>query len=518
MDYRFDESLANRAERFFSELLPFVEGNKAGRPFALEPWQRKIVRDLFGWVRPDGTRKHRIAYIEIPRKNGKSTFAAGLALYLLLADKEKRPQVYSCAGDRDQARIVFNAARSMIEQGGEFLRQKSDLRQYQIRAVANGGWYEACSAEDYKGHGLNPHGIIFDELHVQPNRRLWDSMLSGRGARTQPLVIAITTAGYDRSSICWEVHQRAKLAIEQPESDPSFYGVIYGAEPEEDWTSEDVWRKANPNLGVSVSLEFLREECAAARDNPAAENTFRNLYLNQWTEQAVRWIQMHHWDQCAAQFDESDLIGLPCYAAVDLAATRDVNSMVLLFVMEDGTYRLLPYYWIPQESKDRRGANDRRIVKNWASKGLIRQTSGAVTDYAEVADDVMVLFERFSPLALAYDPWGPAKPFTQMLEARGMPADLFREFRQTIGNFAAPSKEFERLVSSQRIRHNGCPVLRWMAGNVAVKRDLNDNIRPDKEASADKIDGIVASIMALGLAIVEFQGPSVYSSEGQLAL
>ena len=244
MEFHFSEEHAARAERFFSQLRVYVEGEKAGQPFVLEDWQRKIVRDLFGWLREDGTRRYRIAYIEVPRKNGKSTFAAGIALALLLADKEQRPQVYSCAGDRDQARIVFNAARAMLERAHDVLKSKVELRQYQVRARANGGWYEACSADDYRGHGLNPHGIIFDELHVQPNRLLWDAMLSGRGARRQPLVVAITTAGHDRSSICWEMHQRAASAITNPDSDPTFYGCIYGAGDKDDWTSEEVWRKA----------------------------------------------------------------------------------------------------------------------------------------------------------------------------------------------------------------------------------------------------------------------------------
>ncbi len=516
MNFEFKEELARRAERFFEEVLVFVEGEKAGQPFMLEPWQRKIVRDLFGWVRPDGARRYRIAYIELGRKNGKSTFAAGLALYLLLADKEKRPQVYSCAGDRDQARVVFGAARAMVDRGSPALKSKADLRQYQIRATANGGWYEACSAEGYKAHGLNPHGIIFDELHVQPNRILWDAMLSGRGARRQPLVVAITTAGHDRSSICWEVHQRAKAAIEDPESDPTFYGVIYGAEQGDDWTDETVWLKANPNLNVSVSLDFLREECQAAVNNPAAENTFRNLYLSQWTEQAVRWIQMAAWDKCKREFDESDLEGKPCVAALDLASTRDANALSLLFPQDDGSYRVLPYFWIPEDSKSDRTHQDRRILINWASKGIIRTTSGNTTDYYTLARDIEELRKRFDIQVCGFDPWSPAQAFVQICTNEcGFDVDWFKDFRQTISNFAAPSKEFERLVSAGKLNHNGNPVLRWMAGNVAAKRDVNDNIRPDKEASADKIDGIVAIIMGLGLSMQEPPRDTVYERENR---
>ena len=516
--YRFCEETASRAERFFQRQLCYIEGDKAGQPFILEEWQRKIVRNLFGWLREDGTRRYRIAYIEVPRKNGKTTFAAGIALYLLLCDGEQRPQVYSCAGDRDQASIVLNIAKSMVKHGSERLREKARLRQYKIEANANGGWYCATSAEAYSVHGLNPHGIVFDELHTQPNRLLWDAMLSGRGARRQPLVVAITTAGHDRSSICWEMHQRAAAAIADPDSDPTFYGVIYGAGDKDDWTSEEVWQKANPNLGVSVSLEFLREECTAARNNPAHENVFRNLYLNQWTEQAVRWIQMEHWDECRSDASLEDFAGEQCWMGLDLASTRDINALSMLF-RRDGEYHCFVRYWMPAECRDIRGKNDRAQAKRWAEQGLIQQTDGDVADYGVICGDICELAERFDLQVLGYDPWGPARALAQQLTAAGFPGDKLREFRQNVGSFAAPSKEFERLIAGHKFHHDGDPVLRWMATNVAAERDRNDNIRPSKSKSADKIDGIVAAIMALGLSMAEDgPGASVYETGGSLFL
>lgn len=500
MNYWFNDEAASRAVKFFNRQVRFVEGARAGKPFTLEPWQEKIVRDIFGWMRPDGTRRYRTAYIEVPRKNGKSTLCAGLALYLLLCDKEARPQIYSAAGDRGQARIVFDAARAMVSANPR-LEQEADLRQYKIHGNRNGGWYEALSAEAYTKHGLSAHGIVFDELHVQPNRDLWDVLTTSTGARAQPLTIAITTAGFDRSSICWELHQHAKAVAADPDADPTFYGVIYGVEPEEDWTSPEVWAKANPNLGVSLKLEYLQEACQRARDNPEAENTFRNLHLNQWTQQRVRWIAMNTWDACRQEFSEAHYLGKPCYAAIDLASTRDVNALALLFPEDDGTYAVLPYFWVPEQSQSDRTHQDRRQVLNWAAKGFIRKTPGNVTDYDAIAEDIMELKGKFDIQKLAFDPWGPAQAFVQMLQGHGFPSELLQDFRQTITNFAAPSKEFIRLMSCQKLIHNGDPVLRWMAENVAAKRDSNDNIRPDKEASADKIDGIVATIMSLGLAI-----------------
>jgi phage terminase large subunit-like protein len=517
MAYFFDEKKADRAVRFFEGELRHIEGVWAGQAFILQPWQRKIVRDLFGWVREDGTRRYRIAYIEIPRKNGKSTFAAGLALYLLLCDGEKRPQVYSCAGDRAQASIVYGMARRMIELGSPLLADKTERRQYKIHARSSGGWYEAASAEAYTAHGRSPHGIIFDELHTQPNRDLWDAMLSGRGARANPLVIAITTAGHDRSSICWEMHQRAKAAIENPDGDPTFYGCIFGADIADNWTNEETWRRANPNLGASVSLDFLREECEAAKNNPAAENTFRNLYLNQWTEQAVRWIQMHHWDQCREDFDLSEFSGEPVWCGLDLASTRDINALSMVF-KRDTDYYVKCRYWMPEEVADIRGKQDRAQAKRWASQGLITQTDGNVADYGVICAELCEVAERFDLQCLAYDPWGPARAMAQQLATAGFPAEKLKEFRQTIGSFAAPSKEFERRIANQTLHHDGDPVLRWMAGNVAAERDKSDNIRPSKSRSADKIDGIVATIMAMGAAMVDGEVGSVYDTKGSLSL
>lgn len=501
MKYEFSDKAADLAVKFFHTKLRHVTGTGfAGKPFRLEDWQEKIVRDLFGWKRPDGTRRYRTAYIEIPRKNGKTTMAAGLALYLLLCDGEARAEVYSAAGDRGQARVCFEAARDMIASDA---RLSAEAEVYQNRIVSKRlkGFYTALSAEAYSKHGYNPHGIIFDEVHVQPDRQLWDVLRTGVGARRQPLTVAITTAGHDRSSICWELHQRAKSVIADPSVDESFYAVIYGAEPEEDWTDPAVWYKANPNLGKSITLEYMQEKCREAQDNPEAENTFRNLHLNQWTQQAVRWIPMHLWDKCQDDFTEADMLGRPCFAGLDMASTRDTNALTLVFPMDDGSYRVLPYFWIPEESQSDRAHQDRRQVLNWAAKGIIRTTPGPTTGYHEVADDLIELGSMFDIQLMGYDPWGPATPFVQILESKGFPLEKMLIYRQIIGNLTAPSKEFHRLVACGKLRHNGNPVLRWMAENVAAERDKNDNIRPDKAASADKIDGVVATIMALGLAM-----------------
>jgi hypothetical protein len=515
-DFYFDDLAADRACRFFSTQVKLVEGGGAGSAFTLQPWQAKIVRDVFGWKRQDGTRRYRTVYIEVPRKNGKSTLSAGLALYMLLCDGEQRPQVYSAAGDRGQARIVFDSARAMCQANSRVMNEVRLLHN-RILAPKVGGWYEALSAEAYTKHGLSASAIIFDELHVQKTRELWDVLTTSVGARRQPLTVAITTAGYDRSSICWQMHQRAELAIANPASDPYFYGAIFGAKQDDDWTDEEVWRRANPNYGISLFPDYIRERCNEARHNPEAENTFRQLHLNQWTQQAERWIQVDAWDRCQSDLTIDDFAGDQCWASLDLASTRDINSLTLLFKRKDD-YHVFNFYWMPQTPRDIRGRSDRVSVDNWGKQGLIKQTDGNVTDYHVISDDIIGLLDRFDMQILAYDPHGPARALAQILVQSGFPEEKLREFRQDIRTFSAPSKEFERRVGNGTIRHNGDPVLRWMVGNVAAFRDSNDNIRPNKSRSADKIDGVVTTIMCIGLAINDMTSDSVYEKQGSLAL
>jgi phage terminase large subunit-like protein len=500
-EFWFDEKAAARVLRFFRQHVRHVDGRGfAGKPFIPEPWQERILRDVFGWKRTaDDTRRFRTVYLEVPRKNGKTTLAAGLALYLLLCDGEDRPQVYSAAGDRAQARICFESATGMVQKDKR-LTDQAKCWKHRITGESLGGFYTAVSSEAYSKHGFNASGIIFDELHVQPDRDLWDVLTTSTGARKQPLTIAITTAGHDRSTICWELHNRSLRSMERPDEDPAFYGVVYGAAPEDDWTDEAIWRKANPNLGVSISLDYLREACDAAQRSPDAENTFRNLHLNQWTEQAVRWLPMHAWDKCAEAFTAEDMEGQTCFGGLDLASTRDTNSFSLVFPQDDETFRVLNWYWAPEDSVTARAEQDRREVLNWGRKKLLTLTEGNVAHFGRIARDIVELCNRFDVRKIAFDGAGPAAALVQQLEELGIDNERLVRFPQTIMQFSGPSKHLETLVCSHRIHHNGDPVLRWMVGNVSIKRDANDNIRPDKDKSSDKIDGVVALIQGLALA------------------
>lgn len=502
--YFFDDKAADKACDFFGHL-SHIKGRMAGKPFALEPWQRdRIVRPLFGWKRKDGTRKYRTAYIEIPRKNGKSTLCAGIALYLLFCDGEKGAEVYSVAGTRDQALMVFDPAVAMLRRI-PWLAEECHIFKSQKRVVYENSFYRAVAAEAGQIHGTNPHGIIFDELHVQPSRELWDTFQTGRGERRQPLTVAITTAGYDRSSICWEIHEYARRVADPKDSlkDDSFLSVIYGIDGDEDWTDPKVWAKANPNLGVSIFPEFLKEECDKAKDSPQYENTFRRLYLNQWTEQAVRWMPMEHWDGCSEPVEIDDLEGRECCIGLDVSSTRDLTSLVAVFPFPDGEFKILPFFWAPRDAATKRDKQDRQGYMGWA-KTYITLTPGNSVDQLAIREKLWELSERYEIRAVGFDSWNMEECYQQLLR-EGWPEASLHKYPQSFSGYNEPMKRLLELVRDRKISHGGHPVLRWNVSNVVAREDPAGNVRPDKGKSGDKIDGFCAMLMGLGLAL-EFAG------------
>ena len=326
-DFYFDERAATIAVNFFEKLLRHSKGEWAGQPFVLQPWQRdQIIRPLFGWKRPDGTRKYRVAYIEVPRKNGKSSLAAGIANLLLFADDEPSAEVYSAAADRDQAAIVFDEAKAMTE-GAPVLARRVDIYKRSIVDAKTRSVYRVLSADAFTKHGLNVHGVIFDELHAQPNRDLWDVLKTGTGARRQPMFMQITTAGYDRNSICWEQHEYATKVLDGVIEDPEFFAYIAAADVDDDWLDEAIWRKANPSLGVTVKLDYLQAEARRAEQTPAYQNTFRRLHLNQWTQQETRWLSLEAWNLCSRPLDVEHLKLAVWYSmAIEGVATLNIGA------------------------------------------------------------------------------------------------------------------------------------------------------------------------------------------------
>ena len=352
-DSHYDKAAADYAVGFI-QCLCHTKGTWAGKPFELIDWQEQIIRDIFGTIKPNGYRQFNTAYIEIPKKMGKSELAAAVALLLCGGDGEARAEVYGCAAVRQQAGIGFEVAADMVRMCPALNRRVKILTATKrIVYTPTNSFYQVLSAEAYSKHGFNIHGVVFDELHTQPNRKLFDVMTKGSGdARMQPLYFLITTAGTDTKSICYETHQKAKDILEGRKIDPTFYPVIYGADEGDDWTDPKVWKKANPSLGITVGIDKVKAACESAKQNPAEENSFRQLRLNQWVKQAVRWMPMDKWDRCAFATSEDDLEGRVCYGGLDLSSTTDITAFVLVFppLDEEDKYVILPYFWIPEEN------------------------------------------------------------------------------------------------------------------------------------------------------------------------
>lgn len=511
--YWYDEKAAEHAVSFFEEYLRHSKGEWAGQPLILEPWQRdEIIRPLFGWKRKDGTRRYRTCWVEVPRKNGKSTLAGGIALYLLRADREPGSEVYSAAADKEQAGIVFRAAASMVESSPELSKRLKPYRRVIVDPKDSTKFYKILSADAFRQHGLNAHGVIFDEVHAQPTRDLWDVLTTATGSRRQPLTFAITTAGTDQESICWELHEYARQVKEGIIVDESLLVVMYGADPEEDWTDEAVWAKANPNLGVSIKLDYLREHCEKAKRLPSYENTFRRLHLNQWTSQLTRWIPMREWDLCIGEVSAADLEGWECYAGLDLSSTTDVTALVLVF-RKGKKVKVLPYFWIPEENVTEKAKLGSVKYDVWVKQGHIFTTEGNAIDHDAVILKIKELMKVYNIKELAFDRWGAAQIVTG-LQKLGIEVV---QFGQGYASMSAPSKMLETLVLSHDLEHGGHPVLRWMADNVVARQDPAGNLKPDKEKSKKKIDGVVALIMAIGRAFAQDAG-SVYAERGFVAL
>jgi phage terminase large subunit-like protein len=496
---RWDGEAAERAIGFF----PFLQHSKgewAGKPIHLSPWQAFTAGSVFGWKRADGTRRFRISYKEVARKNGKSTEAAGIGLYLLIAEGEPGAEIYTSATKLDQARIVHGEAIRMVK-SSRALSGRVAVFKNNLSVEATNSKYEPLGADSKTLDGLNPSGVIADEVHAWPGRQLWDVLETATGARRQPLLFAITTAGFDRHSLCWELHDYAARVLEGAVPDDSFFAYVATLDPEDDWRDEACWAKGNPNLGFSVRLEEMREKFRKALELPSEQNAFRRLRLNEWTDQQTAWLSRELWERGARPVDVNALLGRPCYGALDLASTSDVTAWVLVFPMDDGTYHLLPRFWIPGDSAADRERKDRVPYRHWAAKGLITLTPGNVTDYARVEADVKADAERFRIEDVAYDDWN-ATHMALNLQAHGL---KMVKFTQNLRNFNEPTKQFEALLKEGKIVHGSHPVLDWMAGNVSIITDNSGNIRPVKpdHKESRKVDGIVAAVMALGRALLQ---------------
>lgn len=512
----YDKKKADRAVTFIENLC-HTKGKWAGTPFWLLPWQEQLIRDIFGIVKPDGNRQFRTAFVEICKKVGKSELAAAVALYLLYADNEPSAEVYGAAADRQQASIVFDVAKQMVEMSPALMK-RSKLMGATKRIVnySNAGYYQVLSAEVGGKHGFSVSGLVFDEIHTQPNRQLYDVLTKGSSdARQNPLHFIITTAGNNRHSIAYELHTKAVDILEGRRVDPTFYPVVYGLKDDEDWEDEANWYKVNPSLGYTVDIERLRDAYREAKQNPADEITFKWLRCNMWVSSTVAWIPDAIYMRGNEPIDMDALAGRDCYAGLDLSSTGDITALVLIFPPrdEEEKYVLLPYFWIPEETIPRRVKANSVAYDIWEKQGYIMSTEGNVIHYDFIEKFIMDLSEKYHILEIAVDRWN-ATQMIQNLEGEGF---TIVPFGQGFSSMSAPTKEFYRLLMEGRIIHGGNPVLRWMAGNVVIDTDPAGNIKVTKAKSKEKIDGIVAAIMALDRCIrQEGQSGSVYDERGLL--
>jgi phage terminase large subunit-like protein len=505
--YRFNPKLVDRDGRSFYpadnlcafiERLPHVKGPLAGESITLEPWQIFILSTVFGWVKSDGKRRYRRSYIEVPRGNAKSTLSSAVALYMLAADGEGGAEVYSLATTRDQARIVFGDAQTMARRSAGFRsRFAVNVGAHNMHVLASGSKFEALSAEGSTLDGLNIHFGCVDELHAHKTRTVYDVVVTGTGKRDNSLLWVITTAGSNRAGICYEARTFVTKLLNGVFEDDTQFGIVYGLDDGDDWTTENALVKANPNWGISVRPEILGPLQAKAMQLPSAVNNFKTKHLNEWVNADTAWMDMRAWDACGdSSLDIEAFTGQPCWVGLDLASKTDVAALMLMFQHPEisDAYVVFGKYYLPEDTVQAAGNSQ---YPGWMRTGRLTVTPGNVIDFGWIEADLLDLVSRFAVQAVAFDPFQATQLSTRML-AEGLP---MIEVRPTVLNFSEPMKTLEALVLQRKLVHDGDPVLTWMASNVVAHLDAKDNIYPRKERAENKIDGIVALIMALSRAI-----------------
>jgi len=490
-DIHFDEEAADFAVEFFSHL-KHSKGEWAGQDFILEPWQAFIVGSLFGWKRGDGARRFRVSYTEVARKNGKTTLAAGVGLLLAFFDDEPGAEVYAAATKRDQAKIVWGEARAMV-MASPALRQRINVLVGNLNQESTRSKFEPLGADADSTDGLNIHGAIPDELHAHKTRAMWDVIQTATGARRQPLTFAITTAGYDRRTICWEQHDYAVKLLEGILQDDTFFAYIAtidGGDEPDDWRDPAYWPKANPNLGVSVKVDDLERKCEKAKQVPGEVNAFLQLHMDVWTTQSTRWLSDELWMANDGVVDAEVLKGSECYAGLIVSSTFDISALVLWFP-ESGD--VLPFFWVPEDRIPDRAMKDSVPYDEWEREGYVAATQGNVIDYATIRAKLIELGEMYNIREVAMKRWNTPQLQTD-LQDDGFNVVLVGDGYK---DMSPGTRELEKLLTEGKVRHGNNPPLRWMASNVAVRMDPEERIRPDKQASTERFDGIEALIIAI---------------------
>ena len=533
----FDTEAAERALKFFS-VLRHSKGEWAGQPLVLADWQQFITWCLFGWKRAPhprwvvekngqredsaGTRRFRIAYIEVARKCGKSTWAAGVMLYLAFADEiaggEPGAEAYSAATKRDQARIVHGEAVRMVKRSPALRNHGVKIFKDNLHCEAHDQKFEPLGADSDTMDGLNVHAALIDELHAHKTRMVWDVLETATGSRRQPMIIAITTAGSDRQSVCWEKHEFTRKVLEGIVQDDTWFGIIYGLDEGDDWRDEKVWFKANPNLGISKKWADMRSKAIRAQSMTSALNAFLQKELDVWVHGETKWMNMSEWLLCAGSVDAlslpEEMAARPCWSGLDLSTSVDITTLVHVFppLTDDEPWSVICRFWIPEDNLLERCKNDGVPYDIWRDEGYLETTPGNVIDYDWIFAQVEEDAEKFQIMEIPFDRWG-ASSVVQTLEKMNLKVIQFGQGYQSM---SPPMKELERLVASHKIAHGNNPVLTWMADNLIALMDPAGNIKPDKKKSKEKIDGVVAMLMGLDRALRNQgeTGKSVYDEHG----
>ena len=526
--YVFSPEEGQRVIDYFG-FLRHSKGEWAGTVFRLEPWQQFLLYVIFGWrKKSDGTRRFRTVYLEVPRKDGKTTIAAGVGLYLVDGDEEPGAEVYVAATKFDQAKICHSEAIRMVK-SSPLLRDHITIHRNNLSIEETNSKFEPVGRDHDTLDGLNIHGAIIDELHVHKTREMWDVIDTGTGSRRQPLIFCITTAGFDRNTICWENHQYVEKILDGIVEDETFFGMIYGIDEGDNWNDEKIWAKANPNYGVSVYAHDLKRKAKKAEEMPSALNAFLRKHLNIWTQSETAWLTHELWAACASPVDTDGLKGRICYGGLDLSTNIDVTAFVLVFPpeTEHDQYKVLCRFFIPQDSIEARVRRDQVPYDVWVRQGFIMATPGNRIDLAFVINQIDQDATTYDLMQIAYDRWGAAQIVNDLqdLGYDKQPGDddeqiarCLVRFGQGYASMSPPAKELERLVLGKEIAHGGNPVLAWMMSNVIMSEDPAGNIKPNKEKSSEKIDGVVALLMGLDRAIRHQHEKIVYNDRGILFL
>jgi phage terminase large subunit-like protein len=492
----FDPAAAQLAISFFS-LLKHSKGEWAGQTIILEPWQQFVLWILFGWKKVvDGqlVRRFNISYLEVARKNGKSTLAAGVGIYLMVADGEPGAEVYSAATKKDQARITHSEATRMVK-SSPALRKRLTVFRDNIHIKDTASKFEPLGRDTDSMDGLNIHGAIIDELHAHKTRDMVDILETAQGSRRQPLQFEITTAGFDRESICYQHHEYTEKVLEGTIQDDTWFGIIFSIDKDDDWEDPNTWLKSNPNLGISKKFEYMRDQAAKAKEMPSKLNAFLRLDLDVWTQSETKWIPLEHWLACGKMVDPVGMRGRSIYAGLDLSSTTDISALILVAPPQIGEDELqvLCRFWIPEESMHLRSKRDRVPYDAWVRQGYITATPGNVIDYDYILSQIDEDAQTYDLQEIAFDRWGATR-IVQSIEDMGLTCV---QFGQGFASMSPPMKELEKLILSHKLAHGNNPVLNWMADNLVAAVDPAGNIKPDKQRSIEKIDGMVGLIMAL---------------------